>query len=123
VSNRTIKDPDGDFEITGAVIPAPESTTPLDELIRAFDDGDGATLQENRDAIKARLVELRRYRDALSCAHCRRTVLGRTPVCLDCFALLVRELIAESLRDFKGKTKPERMKAALRTMLERKLGR
>jgi len=108
---------------SGEVIPEPENTTPLDELIRAFDDGDGATLQEHRDEIRARLVELRKYREIVRCSHCQANVIGRHPVCLGCFELLVRELIKGSVQHFKGLTGREALKAGLRTMLERKLGR
>jgi hypothetical protein len=53
-------------------------------LIRALDEGDGATLHEKRDEIRAALVELRRYREALLCSCCGRSVIGREPVCKRC---------------------------------------
>lgn len=90
-NRNTWADPAGDFTITparsGEVLPAPEPTTPLDELIRAFDDGNGADIQEHLEEIRARLVELRRYREILRCSKCGRTVLGRSPVCEPCHNL------------------------------------
>ena len=109
--------------VSGEVLPKPEPSTPLDELIRACDEGDGATLQERRAEIREGLVELRKYRDVISCARCKQTVLGRHPVCLDCFEALGRQLIAESLEELKRADQKDRTLGALRALLERKLGR
>jgi len=79
---------------SGEVVGKAEPTTPLDELIRAFDDGDGATIQQRRNEIRERLVELRRYRETLRCEICKRTVLGREPVCYECHGKAVSEFIA-----------------------------
>lgn len=127
----TWADPAGDFTITLArkrdetMLPAPEVHYPLDEVIRALDEGDGAALQEHRDEIKAWLVELRRYRATIACAMCKRTVVGRAPVCVDCYAESVRKLFGEVFDELRTSTstKKDRAKAALRAKLERKLGR
>ena len=66
-------------------IPQPEPSTPLDELIRAVSEGDGAIVFEYLHEIRDRLVELRRYRGAIRCEVCGRSVLGRKPVCETCY--------------------------------------
>lgn len=126
MSNK-ITDPGGDFEITparsGEVLPKPEPSTLLDEAIRALDEGDGAAIFAVHDEIKRWLLELRRYRETIACARCKQAVAGRHPVCLDCFEVSVRELIAESLAPFKASAKKERALSALRSNLKRKIGR
>jgi len=120
----SIKGKGGEFEI----VPARKAThAPLDEVIRALDEGDGASIAEHGADIAGWLKELRRYRETITCSACARTVIGRHPVCLDCYEASVRKLIGDSLRDVVGNvnddTTRERIKAKLRTILERKIGR
>lgn len=116
----TYKSPEGDFEITSAVVPEPETSTVLDELIRALDEGDGATLQDRGAELRACLVELRRYREVLSCSVCKRTVLGREPVCGGCAAAVkvADQWVKEHLAPFKGRENTPELRAEITQKIE-----
>jgi hypothetical protein len=66
------------------VLPKREPITELDEVIRAFQEGDGATMHEHRGDVVRLLCELRGYRAIIRCPVCKRTVLGRDPICGEC---------------------------------------
>ena len=123
--------PDDIVDVTVTIPSTPTEEHQLDQVIRAFVEGDGETLHERRADIETWLRELRRYRETVACIVCKRTVLGRQPVCLDCFDASLRQLIAESLTEFTGtnhvsnpdKRTVERARDRLRKILERKIGR
>ena len=76
---------------SGEVLPKPERTTPLDEVLRALNAGDGATLNERQKEIVDMLVELRRYRASITCEQCGCVIIGRKPVCGSCHEAVIEE--------------------------------